>query len=86
MEKDEATPDQVVLGRALRELRDRAGLRQDELGARLGIDSTYISQVENGRRGVRWHTVMRFLRALDASLLDLTTAIEGKETSRRRER
>ncbi len=77
---DEATQDQVVLGRALRELRDRAELRQDELGARLGIDATYISQVENGRRGVRWHTVMRFLRALNASLADLTSVIENEDT------
>lgn len=83
MGMDEATQDQVVLGRALRELRDRAGLRQDELGARLGIDATYISQVENGRRGVRWHTVMRFLRALDASLADLASAVEDDDTTAR---
>lgn len=87
MEMEEATQDQVVLGRALRQLRDRAGLRQDELAARLGIDATYISQVENGRRGVRWHTVMRFLRALDATLADLTAAIEAtNETKPRRKR
>lgn len=76
---DEATRDQVVLGRALRELRDRAELRQDELGARLGIDATYISQVENGRRGVRWHTVMRFLRALDVTVGDLAAVIGGHD-------
>lgn len=76
MEMDEATQDQVVLGRALRALRDGAELRQDELGVRLGIDSTYISQIENGRRGVRWHTVMRFLRALDASAGDLAALVE----------
>jgi transcriptional regulator with XRE-family HTH domain len=73
---DEATRDQIVLGRALRELRDRAGLRQDELGGRLAIDATYISQIENGRRGVRWHTVMRFLRALDVSVGDLAALVE----------
>lgn len=87
MEVDEATQDQVVLGRGLRELRDRSGLRQDELGSRLGIDATYISQVENGRRGVRWHTVMRFLRALDATLADLTAAIAANDdTTPRRKR
>lgn len=79
MEMDEATQDQIVLGRALRGLRDRARLRQDELAARLGIDATYISQVENGRRGVRWHTVIRFLRALDATLADLAAAIEAND-------
>jgi transcriptional regulator with XRE-family HTH domain len=86
MSVDEATQDQIVLGRALCELRDRAGLRQDELGIRLGIDATYISQVENGRRGVRWHTVMRFLRALDTTLGDLVATVEGEDRPRRRKR
>ncbi len=86
MEMDEATQDQVVLGRGLRELRDRAGLRQDELGARLGIDATYISQVENGRRGVRWHTVMRFLRALDVTLADLAAVIKASDRNERKHR
>jgi transcriptional regulator with XRE-family HTH domain len=75
----EAPRDQVVLGRALRELRNRAELRQDELGARLGIDATYISQVENGRRGVRWHTVMRFLRSLEVRVGDFAAVIERHE-------
>jgi transcriptional regulator with XRE-family HTH domain len=80
MGTDEATQDQIELGRALRSLRDRAGLRQDELAARLEIDATYISQIENGRRGVRWHTVMRFLRALDTSLSELAEAIEAPDS------
>lgn len=32
--------------------------------------------------GVRWATVMRFLRALDASLIDLATAIEEHDDGR----
>ena len=76
----DALRDQVVLGRALRVLRDRAGITQGELAGRIGIDITYVSHVERGKRGVRWHTVMRFLRALDMSLRDLTTAIENDDT------
>ncbi|MGA8364509.1 MAG: helix-turn-helix transcriptional regulator [Solirubrobacteraceae bacterium] len=76
----DAVRDQVILGRALRVLRDRAGLTQDELAERIGIDLTYVSRVERGKRGVRWHTVMRFLRALDMRLRDLTTAIENGDT------
>jgi transcriptional regulator with XRE-family HTH domain len=76
----DAVRDQVILGRALRVLRDRAGLTQDELAERIGIDLTYVSRVERGKRGVRWHTVMRFLRALDMRLRDLTTAIENDDT------
>jgi transcriptional regulator with XRE-family HTH domain len=72
----DAAQDQLVLGRALHALRVQAGMTQDELALRLGIHSTYVSQVERGRRGVRWHTVMRFLDALGADLKQLAAAIE----------
>jgi transcriptional regulator with XRE-family HTH domain len=68
-----------VLGQALQILRERAKLTQDELAARLDIHPTYVSQVERGRRGVRWHTVMRFLDASEASLRQLANAIERVE-------
>ncbi len=35
------------------------------------MDATYLSQLENGHRGIRWVTVMRMLRAVDLDLTDL---------------
>jgi len=78
-----ALRDQAVLGRALRELRDRAGITQEQLAERIGIDLTYVSRVERGKRGVRWHTVMRFLRALDARVSDLAAVIERQDRTTR---
>lgn len=65
-----------ALGRALRSLRRRAGITQEELGARVGIDPTYVSRVEGGRINLRWGTLQRFLRALDATLADLAAEVE----------
>jgi transcriptional regulator with XRE-family HTH domain len=65
------TRDQQILGAALRALRERAGLTQEQFGERAGMDATYLSQLEHGHRGVRWATVMRMLRALDFDLSDL---------------
>jgi len=62
---DAAARDQAILGAALRALRERAGLTQEQFGERAGMDATYLSQLENGHRGIRWATVMRMLRALD---------------------
>jgi DNA-binding XRE family transcriptional regulator len=67
---------QGALGRALRGLRQQAGITQEELGARVGIDPTYISRVEGGRINLRWGTLQRFLRALDATLADLAVEVE----------
>ncbi len=66
-----AARDQVILGATLRALRERAALTQEEFGARVGMDATYLSQLENGHRGIRWATVMRLLRALGLDLTDL---------------
>lgn len=68
--------DHRAFGQALRSLRTGAGLTQEELSARVGIGVAYLSRLENGHRGARWHTVMRLLRALDASLADLGEAID----------
>jgi transcriptional regulator with XRE-family HTH domain len=73
---DDAANDHRTVGRALRALRHRASLTQEELAARSGIDVTYVSQVENGRRGVRWHTVMRLLRGLEMGVSDLGAEID----------
>src|ERR1035441_3839270 len=44
----QALRDQVILGASLRALRERAGLTQEQFGARFGMDATYLSQLENG--------------------------------------
>jgi transcriptional regulator with XRE-family HTH domain len=67
---------QRALGRALRELRQRAGLTQKELGLRAGANDTYLSQVETGQRDIRWSTVTRLLHALDATPADLAAEVE----------
>lgn len=80
VEADPRDTDLILLGRALRILRDRAEITQEQLAALLEMDATYISRIERGRRGVQWLTVQRFLRALDADLHQLADAItEAKE-------
>ena len=74
----DAADTQRDLGRALAALRAKSGLTQEQLAARLGVDPTYVSQVERGRRGVRWYTVVRFLTALEATTHQLADQLETK--------
>ena len=67
---------QRARGRALRELRIRAGLTQKELGARAGASDTYLSQIETGQQDISWSTVTRILRALGATTADLAAEVE----------
>jgi len=66
----------AALGRALRELRRSAGLTQKQAGEIIGIRSTFVSLVERGERGMRWHTLQAMLRAYGADLHALADAIE----------
>lgn len=55
----------------MRRLRKRAGLTQVQAAERIGIRSTFVSQIENGARGMRWHTMLALLTAYNAELEDL---------------
>jgi transcriptional regulator with XRE-family HTH domain len=68
-----------ALGRALRELRLTARLTQVQAADAIGIRSKFVSEVERGNRGLRWHTLRSFLRAYQAGLRELADAIERAE-------
>ena len=65
----------VRLGAALRCLRERRALTQEELGSLLHMDYRYIRRIEKGERGVSWYTIVRFLHALEATVHDLADAL-----------
>jgi transcriptional regulator with XRE-family HTH domain len=69
----------AALGRALRELRRRAGLTQVQAAEIIGIRSTFVSLIERGERGMRWHTLLAFLRAYGADLRQLAHALDEAE-------
>jgi XRE family transcriptional regulator, fatty acid utilization regulator len=66
----------AALGRALRDLRRGAGLTQAEAAELVGIRSTFVSLIERGQRGMRWHTLQAMLRAYGADLRDLADAFD----------
>ncbi len=66
----------AALGRALGELRHSAGLTQVQTAELVGIRSTFVSLIERGQRGMRWHTLLAFLRAYHADLHALADTLE----------
>lgn len=65
----------VELGRRIRDARERAGLTQEELAARLPFDpprsQRWISQIETGRRGIDIGPLQDIARALRMPLAEL---------------
>lgn len=51
-------------GGRLRELREGAGLTQEDLAGKSGLTRVGIAQLETGRRKPTWETVLRLAKAL----------------------
>jgi len=79
-----AEQDQLILGQALRALRKRAGMTQEQVAERLGVDPTFVGRLERGQRGAHWRTIRRILAAVEATVSDFAIEIDAAENSRRR--
>jgi transcriptional regulator with XRE-family HTH domain len=62
-------------GRRVRELRVKTGLSQEEFAARCGLDRTYMSGIERGKRNVSLRNIDAIARALDVSLSELLEGV-----------
>ena len=58
-------------GRRLRELRLERGLSQEKLGELAGLDRTYVSSAEAGRRNVSLKTIYKLAEALGVEAAEL---------------
>lgn len=64
-------PENVALGRAVRQLRKGAGLTQEELAERAQVRVERLRQIEAGTVDAQWGTVRRLAYALETDLADL---------------
>jgi len=72
------TPQALPFGKRIRQLRVEKGMTQRDLSARVGIDFTYLSKIENSRAAPPSDTVIEKLaRELGADLEELLS-LAGK--------
>ena len=74
-----SAPTNKLLGLAVRELRTRKGLSQEELARASGLHPTYISGIERGLRNPTWKSLGRVCDALGVRLSELATLAEALE-------
>lgn len=55
------------VGNRIKELRDKLGISQEELGFRSGVHRTYIASLEVGKRNVSIATLEKIVNALEVS-------------------
>lgn len=60
----------LLVGRRVRELRKAIGISQEELADMVGLDRTYITSVECGKRNISIVNIEKLANALQVSLKD----------------
>ena len=61
----------LLLGARIKELRKRAGLSQDQLSEKVGVESKYLSRIETGKRYPSLETLEGIAEALNAEMKEL---------------
>jgi transcriptional regulator with XRE-family HTH domain len=61
----------VLFGRRLREIRQARGHSQEELADLAGLDRTYVSSCERGKRNVSLVNIYRLAHALEVEPTEL---------------
>jgi transcriptional regulator with XRE-family HTH domain len=70
-------PLSAAFGSAIRAARARRGISQEALADLVGVQRTYVVDLEAGRRNPTLRTISRFATALETSLTDLFAAVDG---------
>lgn len=64
-----------IFGKNMRRVRMAAGLSQDEIAIRMGVEQTYVSGLERGVRNPTLTTLDRAASALNVKLTELLEEI-----------
>ncbi len=73
-----------MLGEELREARRNAGLTQEALSFRAGLDRTYISQLEHDKKSPTVDVLFRLCEAMDVAASDLIARVERRRAAGRK--
>jgi transcriptional regulator with XRE-family HTH domain len=65
-----------ALGNAIRQIREREGLTQSQLGRKTGLHPSYISDIERGVRNPSWSIIVNVAKALGIKPSELVAQAE----------
>lgn len=73
------TPE-IAFGNALRKLRERTGLSQEDFADQCGLDRTYVGILERGKKSPTLRTMLKICVCLEISFTRLAAAIEKEQS------
>jgi transcriptional regulator with XRE-family HTH domain len=72
----------AALGLAVRELRTKKAMTQEQLAQKAELHPTYLSGIETGARNPTWRTITRVCEALGVRVSELARLAERLEGER----
>lgn len=72
----------ILLGQAIRAQREQLGLSQEKLAEQCGLDRSYISMLERGKRNPSLLNLLKLTKGLKTSVSKLTEVYDGSNTDR----
>lgn len=62
-------------GQRIREIRENQGISQEQFALKIGLDRTYYSSVENGRRNVSIRNISKIAEGFNITISELFSTI-----------
>jgi len=66
----------ALLGRVLVAARERAGLKQSDVAAKLGLPASYLSKIENGTRRLDVIELIRIAEAMEIDPAEIVSKLQ----------
>jgi transcriptional regulator with XRE-family HTH domain len=73
----------VILGEALIRARERAGLKQSDVAARIGLPPSYLSKIENGTRRLDVIELVRIAEAMEVDPAEIVGDLQQELRKKR---
>ena len=73
----------IVLGEVLVRARERAGLKQSDVAAKLELPASYLSKIENGTRRLDVIELIRIAEAIHIDPAAIVSELKGRLAKRR---
>lgn len=66
---------QIRLGHRIKELRTKSGISQEKFALSIGMDRTYLTSVETGRRNISIQNLYKIAQGLNVTLSELLNGL-----------
>ncbi|MFZ4100443.1 MAG: helix-turn-helix domain-containing protein [Sphingobacterium thalpophilum] len=69
----------LKIGHRIKQMRTGMGISQEALANKAGLDRTYVTDVENGRRNISIQNLEKLILALNVSISDFFNSLMFQE-------